>query len=91
MTCPGSPMAETALVFGSLPSQICVLSTSLGGLLTEGESRGFFRTQVVGLGAQGALEPLPGTSWRRGRRGHGGHTKVPVQTEILPNSGIKED
>ena len=53
VTCPRSPVAETALVFGSLPSQICVLSTSLGGLLTEGESRGLFRTQVVGWQLRG--------------------------------------
>lgn len=30
-------------------------------------------------------EPLPGTSQRKGHGGHGGHTKVPVRMQKVPN------
>lgn len=38
MTCPRSQRTGIALVFGSLPSQFCVLSVSLGRFLNKGES-----------------------------------------------------
>lgn len=38
VTCPRSQRTGIALVFGSLPSQFCVLSISLGRFLNKGES-----------------------------------------------------
>ena len=75
----------------SLPSQICVVSVSLGGLLTEGESQGLLRAEVLELGVLGGFGGSP-PGWRRGHCGHGGSQQTSrFQTDILPNSGIKEE
>lgn len=47
-----------------------------------------FSQWAGGLGEAG---PLPNTSWRRQTHGYGGHTTVPFQLGILPNSAIKQD
>ena len=56
----------------------------------EGESQGLLRAEVLGLGAQGGFGGAP-PGWRRGRCGHGGSQQTSrFQTDILPNSEIKE-
>lgn len=73
------------------PSQFWGLSIFLGWIPPGGELEGFSQWGWRSPGWQGPLrhsaEAPPGPGWRRGQ---GGHTKVPVQMETLPNSGIKE-
>ena len=89
---PGSPKAETDSPYvpvSSFPDLCCF---RFPGRAPDGRrDQGLLRAEVLGLGGLGGFGGSP-PGWRRGHCGHGGSQQTSrFQTDILPNSGIKED